>query len=275
MEIIEQKPAWLNPEHPNYKRWLRGREFSNARARIVSEIVSAYKKCENLDILDLGSGEGGTSSYLAESNNVISYDLSLLRLKRQEHQNKKFKTINGKAESLPFHNSTFDLIMLQDVIEHVSDRDSLICELKRVLKSNGLIYLSTPNKFSLFNIISDPHWGIPFLSLFKRKTIKKYFLRFFRKEDFNRIDISELPSLKALNQLFEDFSLHLNTRKITELLKEDYRGILWSSFHRSIYVLLKKTKLIFTLNKIANDKAGFVNNILTPTFYLIMIPGKH
>ena len=72
----------------------------------------------------------------------------------------------------------------------------MIDDLTSLLKNNGIIYLSTPNKYSLINIISDPHWGMPLISLFNRNQIKKYFLRNFRKSDYQREDVAELLSLK-------------------------------------------------------------------------------
>ncbi len=55
MEIEVEKPAWLNPDHPNYKRWERARELALDRAKIAGEIISSYKICKDLNILDLGS----------------------------------------------------------------------------------------------------------------------------------------------------------------------------------------------------------------------------
>jgi SAM-dependent methyltransferase len=270
MEVTDEHITWLNPAHPNYGRWLRGRELAEERASVVSKIISDYKICKNLNILDLGSGEGGTSLFFSKKNNVISYDLNKFRLKRQQQSGVSCVKVNGNGEFLPFYDSSFDLIILQDVIEHTTNRLSLAAELKRVLVRGGIIYLSTPNKFSLFNIISDPHWGIPFLSLFNRNAIRKIFLKFFRKEDFNRNDIAELLSLDDLRKLFSDFSLQLNTKKTTKLLKKDSQGILWSNFHLLLYNILKKTKFISILNKIANNKPGLVNNFLTPTFYITL-----
>jgi SAM-dependent methyltransferase len=272
MEITEENTVWLNPSHPNYERWRKGRELKSERAVIAGKIISAHKVCTNLDILDLGSGEGGTSSYFSGNNNVISYDLSLFRLKRQRHTDNKFKIVNGNAQFLPFRNSFFDLIILQDAIEHININGSLISELKRVIKDDGLIYISTPNRHSILNIISDPHWGIPFLSLFRRNSIKKYFLRLFRKEDLCRDDIAELLSLKELFGLFKHFRIILNTKEIIGLLSESYNGILWSNFHTTLLNLLNKSGLIFILKALANNKTGFINNYLTPTFYLILIP---
>ena len=93
--------------------------------------------------------------------------------------------VNGSALKLPFSNHSFDLIIIQDVIEHIESTSDFYSEIKRVLKSNGAIYLSTPNKYSIFNLFSDPHFGLPLVSTLKRDSIKKYFLKYFRKDDYD------------------------------------------------------------------------------------------
>lgn len=266
--IYQEKTIWLDPGHPNYERWQRGRKLAKERAEVVIEIISSVRSCENLIILDVGSGEGGTSSLFAGSNNVISYDLSQLRLKRQQQLNQNYYLINGKGEFLPFRDSSFDLIILQDVIEHTAERGLLINELSRVLKDDGIIYLSTPNKYSVFNIISDPHWGIPFLSLFKRPAIHKYFLRLLRRNDLSRNDTAELLSLSELKILLEGYRFQINTKKIVRLLSQDSKGLFWSSFHLFLYDLIRKSGLLIILKKLSNDRSGFINNFLTPTFYI-------
>ena len=133
---------------------------------------------------------------------------------------------------LPFKNSVFDLIILQDVIEHLIITEKFVEELINILNKNGAIYLSTPNKFSLFNIISDPHWGMPILCLFKREQVKKYFLKYFRKSDYDRNDIAELLSLRDIITLFEEkFSINICTKYSTEYLLNGGKGIVWSNFH--------------------------------------------
>ncbi|HSD62778.1 MAG TPA: class I SAM-dependent methyltransferase [Ignavibacteriaceae bacterium] len=270
MEIKDNQAVWLDFSHPNYQRWLRGRESANERAIIVNKIISSDNICKGLRILDVGSGEGSTSAFFSESNWVVSYDLSLIRLKRQRQNFPALSLINGKAETLPFQNSSFDLIILQDVIEHIPGRDSLVNEIKRVLKNSGFIYLSTPNRFSIMNIISDPHWGIPLLSLFNRNGIKRYFLKHFRKKDLLREDLSQLLSLREIYQLFNDQIININTKEVINLLSEDYKGIIWSNFHVKLYCLLKKSGIILIIKYIVNNKPGFINKYLTPTFFLII-----
>jgi len=269
MEAEQKRPAWLNPDHPNYDRWAKGRDLSIKRAEAVRKIILSARECKNLDILDLGSGEGGTSVVLAEQNNVISYDLGLLRLQRQKSLCPDYSLVNGNSGYLPFRNRSFDIVILQDVIEHIRERELLVNEVTRVLRYNGVIYVSTPNKHSVVNILADPHWGMPILSILKRSAIKKYFLRRFRKEDMRRSDIAELLSLDELKKLFTGYRLSLYTKEIVELLSKDPAGILWSSLHTAFYNLLKKSGLFFILKKIAHNDQGFLNNFFTPTFYII------
>ncbi len=271
MEVRENfSAAWLDPTHPNYNRWKRSRELSIERGKFVKSVIAQYKQCERLSVLDLGSGEGGTAAVFSENNFVVSLDLSFLRLKRQSELKENKNLINSNALLLPFKNNSFDVIILQDVIEHVPDGFQLLNHLHKILKDNGKIYLSTPNRFSFVNLLSDPHWGLPLISLLKRGQIK-YFLRIFRKKDAGRKDTAELLSLKEFEKnISENFNFRINTKFAVDELLGGNKGLVWSGFHLKIISIVKFLKLPFLLKKIANDKSGFVNNFLTPTFYFIL-----
>ena len=143
-------------------------------------------------------------------------------------------------------------------------------EVKRILKTNGYIYLSTPNKLSIFNILNDPHFGLPVLSLLKRESIKKYFLKQFRKDDYNRTDIAQLLSLNGLINLFKnDFEIKLYTKFSVRELFNGNKGIVWSDFHLKLIAFCKLIKLDWLLIKLANDKIGLINKYFTPTFYFV------
>jgi len=61
----------------------------------------------------------------------------------------------GKVSSLPFSDATFDLVCALDIIEHVDDDDSALSELVRVLRSGGLLLISTPLHPVLWNSFDD------------------------------------------------------------------------------------------------------------------------
>jgi SAM-dependent methyltransferase len=294
VEVKDKTPVWLDESHPNFVRWKRAREVSIERGKFVQAVVAQKVNSKNLYILDLGSGEGGTSKVFTVDNFVVSFDLNLIRLQRQllnvipkegtypaEKSSTNNETrflswfemtkpelVNGSATQLPFANNSFDLIIIQDVIEHLTDVNDFNTEIKRVLKSEGTIYLSTPNKYSIFNFITDPHFGLPFVSILKRESIKKYFLKHFRKDDYNRTDIAQLFSLNELINLFKnDFEIKLYTKFSVQELFNGSKGIVWSDFHLKLIAFCKLIKLDLLIIKLANDKIGILNKFFTPTLY--------
>lgn len=272
MEINSSVP-WLNKDHPNYERWKRGRELSVERGKFVRSLIAKNYSVKNLRILDLGSGEGGTSYVLSFNNFLVSCDYSLPRLIR--HSNNfdeiSFFRINSDALKLPFRSNLFDLIILQDVIEHIEPVDLVIEEIKRILKPNGILYLSTPNRLSVINIIADPHWGLPLLTLFNRSFVRNYYLKFFRRSEAERKDIAQLLSLNQLKKKFgSSFNIKLYTKYSVDELFKGNKGIIWSDFHLSIIKIVKKLRLDKLVVLFANDKFGSVNKFFTPTFYMIL-----
>ncbi|MFO7526159.1 MAG: class I SAM-dependent methyltransferase [Ignavibacteriaceae bacterium] len=259
--------------HPNYKRWKKGRELAVERGKFASAIINKFTATSGLSILDLGSGEGGTSSVFSENNFVVSADYSIIRLTRQHQtfKDSKFKRVNCNGNNLPFADGSFNLIILQDVIEHIEDTNSFLNEVYRVLKYNGIIYISTPNRFSVLNILSDPHWGLPLLALLSRSGIRRYYLKHFRKSEVNRVDLAQLYSLRQLyNLLNSKFDIQINTKySVHELLKGN-NGIVWSDFHLELIKAINFFRLSKMLLLIANDRRGFINNYFTPTFYLLL-----
>ncbi len=271
MEVAEKPIPWLDETHPNYERWKRAREISIERGKFVLSIISKVREFKNLKILDIGSGEGGTSKVLSKDNILISFDMNKIRLRRQQNSFSNFNLLCGSSSSLPFKNNSLDLIILQDTLEHLDNREKLINNIYNLLNDDGMIYLSTPNKFALINIIADPHWGVPIVSILKRESIRKYFLNYFRKSEMNRKDIAELLSLKNIYEMFGDkFELQLFTiHSVNELFKGN-KGIVWSDFHLKLLHTLKKVKLDKAITKLANNRMGFINRFFTPTFYMMI-----
>ena len=79
-----------------------------------------------------------------------------------------YLNINVEAEALPFEDGCFDIVIFCEVIEHLTnDPVQALLNLKRVLKKDGLMILSTPNVARLENVarmisgqsIYDPYSG--------------------------------------------------------------------------------------------------------------------
>jgi SAM-dependent methyltransferase len=270
MEVGTEIQREYNPAHPNFERWQKARDLSADRAKFVESILSQIITPTGLTILDLGAGEGSTSELLSKKNFVVSLEIKPERIKKINNS-QSLQPLIADAFCHPFKKNIFDVIILQDVIEHIEFTKDFINELFSLLKKDGLIYMSTPNKYSLVNIISDPHWGIPLLSLFKRKQVKKYFLKHFRRNDYKRADVAELNSLKDLNSKFgEKFSVSLFTKHSVEYLFNGGKGVVWSDFHLRMVKIAKALGFNKILQRLANDKPGIINKFFTPTFYVLL-----
>ncbi|MBT8378736.1 MAG: class I SAM-dependent methyltransferase [Ignavibacteria bacterium] len=270
MEVENTALKEFDTAHPNYERWKRARDISIERGKFVKSIVSNFIVCKNLKVLDIGSGEGATAKVFADENIVVSMEKNPVRLKKQVENGSDFLVI-GDGKYLPLQEKIFDLIILQDSIEHLNFEEGFFEKLNQLLKEKGIIYLSTPNKYSIFNILADPHWGLPIVSLLSRKNIKNFILRHLRKKDYLRDDIAELFSLSELKPILEKhFQMTLNTKFAVKEIINGNKGLIWSNFHLALVGLIEKIHIKNLLVKIANDKNGIINKFFTPTFYLIL-----
>jgi ubiquinone/menaquinone biosynthesis C-methylase UbiE len=106
-------------------------------------------------VLDDGCGSGGTALSLAEETSfAVGLDLharfrgSGTRL-RDERGIANAGFVQGDATTLPFRDGSFDLVFSHSVIEHVSDAEGYLAECRRVLRPQGILYLSTAPWLSL------------------------------------------------------------------------------------------------------------------------------
>jgi SAM-dependent methyltransferase len=53
------------------------------------------------------------------------------------------------SQTLPFHNSEFDTILLSDVLEHIPEPEGLWQEMNRILSTDGVVLLNVPFFFRL------------------------------------------------------------------------------------------------------------------------------
>lgn len=70
---------------------------------------------------------------------------------RQDHDLEKID-----IQSIPYDNDTFDIVIANHVLEHVSDDGAALRELYRVLKPSGLAVIQTPYSAKLERTFADP-----------------------------------------------------------------------------------------------------------------------
>jgi len=122
----------------------------------VKDLVDIFKKNNVHKILDLGCGSGKHILYLAERGfDTYGIDLSerAIEVARKLFDEKKLNVdlkIGNIFERLPYDSDSFDAIISFRVINHGKreDIENLIREMNRVLKSDGLVFVtvSKPSK---------------------------------------------------------------------------------------------------------------------------------
>ncbi|MBI3397217.1 class I SAM-dependent methyltransferase [Candidatus Woesebacteria bacterium] len=116
-----------------------------ARYKFASDIVK-----KGFKVLDVGSGTGYGSYFIATSNKCFVYGVDInkeaMMFSRSHYKKRNIKFIISDVLSLPFKNKEMDVVISFEVIEHIKDYPRYLKEIKRVLKDNGKFILSTPNK---------------------------------------------------------------------------------------------------------------------------------
>ncbi|GIO70014.1 glycosyltransferase [Paenibacillus cookii] len=102
-------------------------------------------------VLDAACGEGYGSYLLSKSaKSVYGIDIDNqtigLASKKYNEGNLSFKT--SGIDSLPFEDRVFDVVISFETLEHVDEhtQQKFLQEVKRVLKQDGILVISTPNK---------------------------------------------------------------------------------------------------------------------------------
>ncbi len=98
-------------------------------------------------VLDVGCGEGHFAMAMTRNGaEVVAIDVTEepLRRARASHANLDLRLVEPEAP-LPLEDSSFDVVWAGEVIEHVADGAQWLSELRRVLRSGGLLLLSTPD----------------------------------------------------------------------------------------------------------------------------------
>jgi SAM-dependent methyltransferase len=130
------------------KAALRGEPSYVWRAGQARRLEMIQKAAGNrLDgmILENGCGVGMYVEKLsAFGGRVVGLEFDLERATEAGINSKEI--INAAGESIPLPDSTFDLILSHEVIEHVQDDRAAIREMVRVLKPGGRVALFCPNR---------------------------------------------------------------------------------------------------------------------------------
>jgi len=128
--------------HPSYV-WRSGQE-----RRL--DLIRRYVPLEGRRVLDVGCGLGAyVANFARFTDEAYGMDVDPPRV-REGRRRGVDRLLLAAAETLPFADGSFDVIVLNEVIEHVRDDRATLREALRVLRPGGSVVIYAPNRLYPF-----------------------------------------------------------------------------------------------------------------------------
>ncbi len=111
--------------------------------------VFALPLARGKQVLDLACGEGYGShllSTVAEQVTGVDFDAQAIAHAQQRYQRDNLQYLQGDASQLPFDDDTFERVVSFETIEHLQAQEAMLKEIRRVLKPDGCLLISSPDK---------------------------------------------------------------------------------------------------------------------------------
>lgn len=112
----------------------------------------AVEICSNKIVVDIASGEGYGSVLISKvARKVYGVDIdekSVLHAKNKyEKAGGNLNFLVGSTSNIPVADNSVDVLISFETIEHHDEHEAMMLEVKRVLKEDGLLLISSPEKF--------------------------------------------------------------------------------------------------------------------------------
>lgn len=113
------------------------------------------------ELLDVGCGQMPYRKYILENSKINKYiGLDIETAIMYNEAVKPDYTWDGKA--MPFDDESYSTLMATEVLEHCPEPELILQEMKRVLKKDGFLFLTTPFLWPLHETPHDEYRYTPF-----------------------------------------------------------------------------------------------------------------
>lgn len=145
---------------------VEGRSRKAAKIKAVLDAEGALDK-PGLRVLDIGCAFGIILERLTPLDGMgVGIDMD----EAIASSGSNLIFVRADAESMPFREKSFDIVICNHMYEHTDDPQKLIAEINRVMEDDGACYFAGPNKYEPI----EPHYGLPFLSWLPRPIADVY-----------------------------------------------------------------------------------------------------
>lgn len=110
--------------------------------------------------LDFGCGRMPYREYIIQNSTIEKY--IGLDIENQIYQKESKPDIFWDGKRIPLDDGSIDTVMATEVFEHISDIESALSEIYRVLKPGGVLYFTVPYLWPLHDVPHDEYRYTPF-----------------------------------------------------------------------------------------------------------------
>lgn len=189
------------PDTPPHmaQRFIEHSMAGEERGRHLIGRVANLSDREGGRAIELGCRTGGVTVSLAERfDHVVGIDIALRWLvvarRRLEEAGQQAQLACCCADSLPFEERSFDLVLAENVLEHTAAQQDLIDEAHRALKPGGAFLATTWNRVSPAR---EPHVGLFFVGWQPRWLAKRY-VKHFSGTDYDHVRLLSWYGLRRI-----------------------------------------------------------------------------
>lgn len=136
------------------------------------------------EVLDMGCGAAGKSIYYASLGAkmvvgvdiVPHYEAEANELAAKLGYADKFRFVLASADSLPFPDESFDTVIMNDFMEHISNPEAALLEARRLLKKDGRIFINFPPYYHPTGAHLSDTIHMPWIHMFlsEKQLVKAY-----------------------------------------------------------------------------------------------------
>lgn len=113
------------------------------RTGLLLNLLDPIVARRDADILDVGCGAGDIFHHLRRYGRIKGIEVDARPA--AVAKSRGYDVCQGDAtRGIPFPGASFDLVTALDAIEHVDDDAAILCEAHRLLRSNGILAITTP-----------------------------------------------------------------------------------------------------------------------------------
>lgn len=181
-------------------------------------LMQRFIDLEGRRVLDMGCGNGRyVLGFLERGADAWGVDFSEAAVREYRHAaSRPERVTRGDIERLDFEDNRFDLVLLNEVLEHVPNDRAAVAEAWRVLRPGAWLMVFSPNRLHPFETHGVtlrrsgrvvPHYVpfVPYIPLSLGKRLFRYHARNYSPRELGRLVLTQPFTIEARTCIWQTF----------------------------------------------------------------------